>query len=98
MSFSDITSSSMMGMGSRNSAPPRPPRPPSSADDSSIQALGDALQRLQRNVVSLRDKISDMRKREVSMTAKKDLDKQVQELRQFESQLKNQVSNEIFVH
>ena len=94
MSFSDITSSSMMGMGSRNNAPPRPPRPPSSADDSSIQALGDALQRLQRNVVSLRDKISDMRKREVSITAKKDLDKQVQELRQFESQLKNQVSDE----
>jgi t-SNARE complex subunit (syntaxin) len=94
MSFSDITSSSMMG-ASRGGMAPRPPRPPTLADDSNVQHLGDSLQRLQRNVMSLKEKITDMRKREVNMTAKKDLDKQIQEIRQFEGQLKNQLDGEM---
>lgn len=84
----------MMG-ANRGGMAPRPPRPPTLADDSSIQHLGDSLQRLQRNVMSLKEKITDMRKREVNLMAKKDLDKQIQEIRQFEGQLKNQLDGEM---
>jgi len=93
MSFSDITSSSVLGGVRGGMGAPRPPRPPALSDDTSVQHLGESLQRLERSTTSLRVKITEMRRREVSQAAKRDLDRQIQETRNFESNLKTQVRN-----
>jgi len=60
-----------------------------------ISLLSDSLQTFQRSCVTVKERITDMRRRKVGPAEKNDLDIQIKEIRELEGKLKNQLDFQI---
>ena len=57
-----------------------------------LMAIFDHRRTVQKNCLSLKEKVSEMRKKQnVNLAGKKDLDRQVSEMKDLENHIKNQV-------